>query len=93
MSEVLTNIRPLRNAGSVHLFAELWFVVIDVVEFDDELGLWLQFLTRPLVDHCGFEDIKGLLLSIKAARGVQIAVILIDDKDGASPLARKNVLY
>lgn len=88
----LTDIRPLRHTPSVNFFAELGLVIVDVVELDGEVGLRLQLLPRPFVDHRGFEDVKGLLLAIQAAGGVQVAVILIDDKNGAGPLARQNVL-
>lgn len=87
MKAVLTDIRPLRYAAGVNFFAELRLIIVDVMEFDGELGLWLQLLTCPFVNHCGFEDVKSLLLTIQAASGVQVTVILIDDKDGASPLA------
>lgn len=87
----LTNKRPLRYAASVKLFAELRLIIVDVVEFDSELGLRLQLLTRPFVDHCGSEDIKSLFLTIQTAGGVQVAIILVDDKDGAGPLARQNI--
>lgn len=89
---VLTNIRPLRYTASVNFFAELRLIIVDVVEFDDELGLRFQLLTCPFVDHCSFEGIKSLLLTIEAASGMQVTVILIDDKDGAGPLARQNIL-
>lgn len=92
MRAALTDIRPLRYTAGVNLFAELRLIIVDVVEFDDELSLWLQLLTCPFVDHCGFEDIKSLLLTIQAASGVQVTVTLINDKDGAGPLARQNVL-
>lgn len=88
----LTYIRPLRYAASVDLFAKLRLVVIDVVEFDGELSFWLQFLACALVDHGGPEDVKRLLFTIQASSGVQVAIILVDDKDGAGPLTREDVL-
>lgn len=89
---VLTNIRPLRYAAGVNLFAELGLVIVDVVEFDSELGLRLQLLPRPLVDHCGFEDVESLLLAIQAAGGVQVAIVLVNDKDAAGSFTGQNVL-
>ncbi len=83
----LTDVRPLGYAASVNLFAELRLVIVDVMEFDGELCLGLKLLPCPFVDHCGLKDIKSLLLAIQAASGVQVAVILIDDKDGAGALA------
>lgn len=90
--KVLTYIRSLRYTTSVNLLSELRLVIIDVVEFDDELSLWLQLLTCPFVDHSGSEDIKSLFLPVQAAGGVQVAIILVYDKDGAGPLAREDVL-
>ena len=62
------------------------------MELDGELCLWLQLLTRPFVDHCGLEDIKSLLLAVQAASCVQVTIILIEDEEGAGPLAGQNVL-
>lgn len=90
--EILTNIRPLRYAGSVHLLAELWLIIIHVLEFNDELCFWLQLQTCLFVDHCGFELVKSLFLTVQAPSGVQEPFALINDKDGAGPLARENVL-
>lgn len=88
----LTDVRPLRYTASVNFFAELRLVIVDVVEFDGELGLGLQLLTCSFVDHCGSEDIKSLLLTIQAASGMQVTVILINDKDGTGTLAGQNIL-
>lgn len=92
MRAILTDVRPLRHTPAVNLFAELRLVIVDVVEFDGELGLGLQLLTRPFVHHRGFEDIKSLFLAIQAASGMQVTVILINDEDGACPLTRQNIL-
>lgn len=89
---VLTDVRALGHGSRVDLLTEVRLVIVDVVELDDELGLRLQLLSRPLVDHCGFEDIKGLLLPIQAAGGVEIPVVLVDDEYVASSLTRQNVL-
>lgn len=90
---VLTNIRPLRYAAGVNFLAELRFVIIDVMKFDDELGLRLQLVTRPLVDNSGPERIKRLLLAVQAACSVQVTVILINDKEGTCTLTREDILH
>lgn len=92
MTAPLTDIRPLRYTASVNVFAELRLIIIDVMEFDGELSLWLQLLTCPFVNHCGLEDIKSFLFPIQAASGMQVTIILIDDKDGAGPLTGQNIL-
>lgn len=89
---VLTDVRALRYGSRVHLLTEVRLVIVDVMELDDELRLRLQLLARPLVDHCGFEDVKGLLLPIQAAGGVEIPVALIDDEYAACSLTRQNIL-
>lgn len=88
---VLTDIGPLRHTADVHLLAELRLVVIDVVELDDELGLGLQSAARLFAHHRGSEDVQSLLLAVQAASGVQVAIILVDDKDGAGAFARQDV--
>lgn len=89
---VLTDVRALRDRPRVDLLLELRLVIVDVVQLDGELGLRLQLLSRPLVDHGGFEDVGGLLLPVQAAGGVEIPVVLIDDEDLASSLPRQNIL-
>lgn len=89
---VLTDVRPLWYGSRVDLLTEVRLVIVDVVELDGELGLRLQLLSRPLVDYCSFEDIKGLLLPIQAAGGVKIPVALVNDENVASSLARQNIL-
>lgn len=90
---MLTDVGPLGHAADVHLLAELRLVVVDVVEFDDELGLGFQFLARLFVHHCGSEDVERLFLAVQAASGLQIAVILVEDKDGAGAFARQDVQH
>lgn len=88
---MLTDIGPLGYTADVHLLAELRLVVIDVMEFDDELGLRLQSPACLFAYHCGSEDVRSLLLAVQAPSGVQIAIIFVDDKDGASAFARQDV--
>lgn len=89
---VLTDVRPLWDGSCINLLTEVRLVVVDVMELDGELRLRLQLLPRPLVDHCGFEDIKGLLLPIQAAGGVKISVVLVNDEYVASSFTRQNIL-
>lgn len=37
-----TNSRHLRNTGGVHVLGEFWFIVIDIVDFNDKFRLWLH---------------------------------------------------
>lgn len=90
---MLTDIRPLGYTADVHFLAELRLVVVDVVEFDDKLSLRLQSSACLFAYHCGSEDVRSLLLTVQAASGVQIAIILVDDKDSASAFARQDVPY
>lgn len=89
---VLTNIGPLWYTACVNFFAELRLVIVDIMEFDGKLSLWLQLLTCLLVDNCGFEDVKRLLLTIQALDGMQVTIILINDKDAAGTVTRQNIL-
>lgn len=91
MKALLTDVGPLGYAAPVNLLTEMRLVIVDVVEFDRELRLWLQLLTCQFVDHGGPQDIKSLLLPIQAAGGVQVAIIHVNDKNGAGPLARENI--
>lgn len=88
----LTDVGPLWHASRVDLLTEVRLVIVDVVELDGELGLRLQLLPRPLVDHCGFEDIIGLFLPIQAAGGVKIPVVLVNDENVASSLTGQDIL-
>lgn len=69
-SVVLTDIGPFRHTAGVKLLAEVRLVVVDVVQFDGELGLRLQLQSGPFVHHGGSEDVETLLLAIQAACGV-----------------------
>lgn len=87
----LTDVGALWHGGSVDLFTERGLIIIDVVKFDGELCLRLQLLTRALVHNCGSEYIKRLFLTIQAAGGMQVAVILVDDEDAAGSFTRQDI--
>jgi len=67
-------------------------IVVNVLDFDDELGRRLQGLVRVGVDDLGRQSVLGLLLAVQPLHGVNVAREFIDGEDGAGALARKDVL-
>lgn len=87
-----TDVGHLRHAGEVRVPGEARFVVIDVVDLDDELGLALQRLVGLAVDGFGVEDVEGLLLPVQPLGGVDVPRIFINLKEGPGPLPGEDVL-
>ncbi|KAK0153815.1 hypothetical protein N1851_004106 [Merluccius polli] len=88
--DVHTYIRPLRHTPGVNLLAELGLVVVDIVKLDHKVRLRLQLVPCALVDYGGPEGIVGLLFAVQTLGGVEVTVILVDDKNGPRPIAGQH---
>lgn len=78
----LTYRRPLSHPGSVRPLQELGLVVIDVLDFDDELGLGFDRQVGLAVSSLSFEGVVRLLFPVQPLGGVNVPCVLIDGEDG-----------
>lgn len=76
----LTDFWHLRDPGEVRVLGEARLVVVDVVDFDDELGVPLQSLVGEAVHSFSVKDVEGLLLSVQSLCGMDVSGLLIDFK-------------
>lgn len=71
---------------------ELWRVVVDVLDFDDELGRRFQRLVGLPVHCLGRQCVLGLLLAVQGLGGVDVARLVVDDEDGSGSFTGQDVL-
>lgn len=88
----LTHVWHLRHGNDIWSICELWGIVVDILHFDDELGLRFKRLVCPSVNSLGVEHIVGLLLPVQAFCWVDVTCGVINDKYGPSTFSSKDVL-
>lgn len=88
---LLTHRRHLGNPGSVRAIQELGLIIIDVLNLDDELRLWLHGLVGEPVQRLGAERVVGLLLAVQPLGGMNIPRVLINNENGTRPFAWQDV--
>lgn len=71
---------------------ELWRVVVDVLDLDDELGRRFQRLVGLPVHRLGCQRVLGLLLAVQGLGGVDVARLVVDNEDGSGSFPRQDVL-
>lgn len=71
---------------------ELRRVVIYVLDFDDELGRWLQGLISFGINDLGRQRVLSLFLTVQSLHSVNVSCQLVDCEDGACTLTRQHVL-
>lgn len=69
-----------------------WFIVIDVLDLDDELRFRLQGPVRQAVAGLGSEQILGLNLPVQPLDGVDVPCAVINGERAACSLTRQDVL-
>lgn len=89
---LLTHRRHFGNPGGVGTVQEFGFVVVDVLDLDDELGLGLHGLVGEPVQRLGAQRVVGLLLAVQPLGGMNVASVLVDNENGTCPFARQDVL-
>lgn len=88
----LTDGGQLRHTSDGGAPPEAGLAVVDVLYLDDKLRFGLQQAVGLAVPGLSPQCVEGLLLPIKALRGVNVARQLINQEDGAGPLSRDGVL-
>lgn len=71
---------------------ELWWVVIDVLDLDDELGRRFQRLVGLPVHRLCCQRVLGLLLAVQGLGGVNVARLVVDNEDSSGSFPRQDVL-
>lgn len=92
-----TNLRLLThrwhfgNPCRVRAIQEFGFVVVDVLNLDDELGLGFHRLVGEPVQRLGSKRVVGLLLAIQPLGSMNIPSVLINNENGTCPFAWQDV--
>lgn len=84
---------PLSHLGRVGAIQELWLVVIDILDFDDELGLRFHQTVGVPVPGLGPEGVVGLLFPIQPSGGVNVPCALIDAENRRSAFTGQDVSH
>lgn len=87
----LTHGRHFGNSCGIGAVQEFGFIVIDVLNLDDELWLRLNGLVGEPVQGLGSKRVVGLLLAVQPLGGVNIPGILINNENGTCPFAWQDV--
>lgn len=87
----LTNIGHLSHSRIVRAVKELWRIVIDVLHLDNELWGRLQGFVGVSSYSLGGQCVLGLFFSVQSLCGMNVASFVINDKNSACPLSRKDV--
>lgn len=88
----LTHIAHLWHSGMVRTLQKDRWVVIDVLNFDNEFRRWLQRPVRGPVHGLSQQRILGFLLPVQCFSDMNIARLLINHKDRACSLTGQHVL-
>lgn len=89
---ILTYVGHLGHRGHVRLVGEDWWVVVDVLHPDDELGGRFQGTARLPVSGGGHQAVLVLLLTVQGLGHVDVTCVAVDDEDGADAFALQRVL-
>lgn len=89
---LLTNIGHLRHPGVVRPVQELWWVVVDVLDLNDELGRRFQRLVGLPVHRLRRQRVLGLFLAVQGLGGVDVTRLVVDDEDGSGSFPGQDVL-
>ena len=89
----LTHFGHLRHGSQERVSFELGLVVVDVVNLDGEVGPVFQGLAGPPVHSLGAQNVVGLLLTVQALLGVDVARCLVDLEHHAGSIANKHIFY
>lgn len=88
---LLTHRRHFGNSRRVWAIQEFGFVVVDILNLDDKLGLRLHRLVGEPVQCLGSERVVGLLLPIQPLGSMNIPSVLINNENGTCPFAWQDV--
>lgn len=92
MTTYCTYLGHLRHRRSIGSVQELGFVVVDVLDLDDELGLGFQRPVGEAVAGLSSQHVLSLDLTVQPLDGVDVARAVIDGEGGAGAFARQDVL-
>lgn len=87
----LTYRRPLSHPSGIRSLQELGLVVVDVLYFDDELGLGLDQLVGPSISSLSSKGVIRLLFPVQPLGGVNVSCILIDAEYGHRTFTTQDV--
>lgn len=88
---LLTHWRHFGDPRRVRTIQEFGFVVIDILNLDDELGLGLYRLVGEPVQRLGAERVVGLFLPVQPLGSMNIPSVLINNENGTCPFAWQDV--
>lgn len=88
---VLTHRRHFWNTGNVRSIQKLWFIIINILHFNNEF--WFRFQGFPgFYVHClSTESIERFFFSVQAPYCVNVSCGLINCKNSASTISREGV--
>lgn len=87
----LTNFCHLRHRCDEGSVCELGGIVINILNFNNELRLGLQGFVGIAVDGLGVENVMGFLLPVQTLGGVDVSRYLVDDEDSTRPFPAQDV--
>ncbi len=87
----LTNFRHLRHSCDEGSVEEFGGVVINVLNFYNELWLWLQGFVGVEVDGLRVKNIMWFLFPVQTFGGVDVSRYLVDDEDTPCSFTAKDV--
>ena len=89
--KTLTHYWHFRNTSSVNFFWKCWFIVIDVMDFDDKLRFRFHWSQSSSINSLGTQGIKGFLFPVNSPSSMNVTCFLINYKKSSSPISWQNI--
>lgn len=90
-NKALTHYWHFRNTSSVNFFLKCWFIVIDVMDFDDKLWFRFHWSQGSSINSLGTQGVKGFLFPVNSPSSMNVTCFLINYKKSTSPISWQNV--
>lgn len=87
----LTDIRHFWNSSCVNLLGEYWFIVVDVMDLDDEFRLGLYRSPCLSVNSLSSKDVNWLFLPVQPFGGLYVACVFIDNEEISCSISWKDI--
>lgn len=87
----LTDVRHFGNGGRVNLLGKYWFIVVDVMDLDDELRLRLHGSPCPSVYSLSSKDVNGFFFPVQPLGGLYVPCVFIDNEEISCSISWKDI--
>lgn len=88
---VLTHRRHFWNTSNIRSIQKLWFIVINILHFNDELWFRLQWLPGFYVHCLSTKSVERFFFSIQASYCMNVSCSFINCKNSASTISGERV--